>query len=147
MVILSFIPDKANEYDVAEPNRKNDYSIAMNANTHRQIVIPDWVDIDGALTNIKDYEFKDYELELYLITEDGNERRLAATEYSFRGYDDKNIRKLSDVLNFSFSGRIPMQYDLVSIDENYTELEIIINDDSYLFNLNSEYKLYNLIYN
>lgn len=56
MVILSFISDKDNEYDVAEPNRKNDYSIAMNANTHRQIVIPDWVDIDGVLTNIKDYE-------------------------------------------------------------------------------------------
>lgn len=48
MVMLSFTSDKTNEYDVAEPNRKNDYSIAMNANTHRQIVIPDWVDIDGA---------------------------------------------------------------------------------------------------
>lgn len=56
MVIVSFISDKANEYDVVEPNRKNYYSIAMNANTLRQILIPDWVDIDGVLTNIKDNE-------------------------------------------------------------------------------------------
>ena len=39
MVILSFTSNKTNEYDVAEPNRKNDYSIAMNVNTHRKIII------------------------------------------------------------------------------------------------------------
>ena len=57
MVIpLFFTSNITNEYDVAEPNRKDDYSIAINTNTHRKIAIPDWVDIDGTLTNIKDYE-------------------------------------------------------------------------------------------